>query len=90
MLPTGEDFFFAFFGVLLAGGTPVPIYPPFKASRLEEYAQRQSRILQNAGARFLITFRQAEKLARLLKPGIPHSSRRHDRFGTGGEDSRQS
>jgi acyl-CoA synthetase (AMP-forming)/AMP-acid ligase II len=50
---------------------PVPIYPPFKASRLEEYAQRQSRILQNAGARFLITFRQAEKLARLLKPGIP-------------------
>jgi fatty-acyl-CoA synthase len=71
MLPTGEDFFFAFFGVLLAGGVPVPIYPPFKASRLEEYAQRQSRILQNAGARFLITFRQAEKLARLLKPGIP-------------------
>jgi 1-acyl-sn-glycerol-3-phosphate acyltransferase len=71
MLPTGEDFFFAFFGVLLAGGTPVPIYPPFKASRLEEYAQRQSRILQNAGARFLITFRPAEKLARLLKPGIP-------------------
>ena len=71
MLPTGEAFFFAFFGVLLAGGVPVPIYPPFKASRLEEYAQRQSRILQNAGARFLITFRQAEKLARLLKPGIP-------------------
>ena len=71
MLPTGQDFFFAFFGVMLAGGVPVPIYPPFKASRLEEYAQRQSRILQNAGARFLITFRQAEKLARLLKPGIP-------------------
>ena len=71
MLPTSADFFSAFFGVLLAGGVPVPIYPPFKASRLEEYAQRQSRILQNAGARFLITFRQAEKLARLLKPGIP-------------------
>ncbi|HEX2520778.1 MAG TPA: AMP-binding protein, partial [Terriglobia bacterium] len=71
MLPTSADFFFAFFGVLLAGGVPVPIYPPFKASRLEEYAQRQSRILQNAEVRFLITFRQAEKLARLLKPGIP-------------------
>jgi len=70
MLPTSEDFFFAFFGVLLAGGVPVPIYPPFKASRLEEYAQRQSRIMENAGVRFLITFRQAEKLARLLKPGI--------------------
>ena len=71
MLPTGEDFFFTFFGVLSAGGVPVPIYPPFKASRLEEYAERQSRILQNAEARFLVTFRQAEKLARVLKPGIP-------------------
>ena len=71
MLPTSEDFLFAFFGVLLAGGVPVPIYPPFKASRLEEYAQRQSRILLNAGARFLITFRQAETLGRLLKAGIP-------------------
>jgi 1-acyl-sn-glycerol-3-phosphate acyltransferase len=71
MLPTGQDFFFAFFGVLLAGGVPVPIYPPFKASQLEEYAQRQSRILQNAGARLLIAFRQAERLAHLLKAGIP-------------------
>lgn len=71
MLPTGQDFFFAFFGILLAGGVPVPIYPPFKASQLEEYAQRQSRILQNAGTRFLITFRHAERLAHLLKAGIP-------------------
>ncbi|MCI0417710.1 MAG: AMP-binding protein, partial [Acidobacteria bacterium] len=75
MLPTGEEIFFAFFGILLAGGVPVPIYPPFKASRIEEYAQRQSRILQNAEARFLITFRQAEKLARLLKPNIPSLKR---------------
>jgi len=70
MLPTGEEFFIAFFGILLAGGVPVPIYPPFKASRLEEYAQRQSLILQNAGVRFLLTFRQAEKLAWLLKPRV--------------------
>ena len=71
MLPTGEEFLFGFLGILLAGGVPVPIYPPFRASRLEEYAQRQSRILQNAGARFLITFREAERLAKLLKAGIP-------------------
>lgn len=71
MLPTSDEFFFAFMGILLAGGIPVPIYPPFKANRLEEYAQRQSRILQNAEVRFLITFRQAEKLAKLLRAGIP-------------------
>jgi fatty-acyl-CoA synthase len=71
MLPTGKDFFFAFFGILLAGGIPVPIYPPFKAARLEEYARRQSHILRNAEVQFLITFPQAESLAKLLKPGIP-------------------
>ncbi|HEX2523536.1 MAG TPA: AMP-binding protein [Terriglobia bacterium] len=71
MLPTGKEFFFAFLGILLAGGIPVPIYPPFKAARLEEYAKRQSHILQNAGVRFLITFPQAERLAKLLKPSIP-------------------
>ncbi len=71
MLPTSEDFFLAFFGVLLAGCVPVPIYPPFRPDRLEEYAQRQALILQNAEARLLITFRQAEKLMRLLRPRIP-------------------
>ncbi|MGH8607903.1 MAG: AMP-binding protein, partial [Gammaproteobacteria bacterium] len=28
MLPSGFEFFFAFFGSLLAGGVPVPLYPP--------------------------------------------------------------
>ena len=71
MLPTGQDFFFSFMGILFAGAVPVPIYPPAGAARLEEYAERQSRILRNADARALITFRQAERLARLLKPRIP-------------------
>ncbi|MGH9817766.1 MAG: fatty acyl-AMP ligase, partial [Candidatus Acidiferrales bacterium] len=71
MLPTGREFFSAFFGVLLAGGVPVPIYPPFRADRIEEYAARQAAILSNAEARFLITFRQAEAVAKLLKPRVP-------------------
>ncbi|MCI0527298.1 MAG: AMP-binding protein, partial [Nitrospira sp.] len=49
MLPTGKDFFFAFFGILLAGGVPVPIYPPYRSDRIEEYARRQAAILRNAG-----------------------------------------
>jgi fatty-acyl-CoA synthase len=71
MLPTSLDFFFSFFGTLLAGCIPVPIYPPFRVDRLEEYAGRQSRSLVNAEVRLLITFRRAEKLARLLQPAIP-------------------
>ncbi len=71
MLPTCAEFFPTFFGVLLAGGIPVPIYPPFRADRIEEYAARQSGILRNAEARFLVTFRQAEGVARLLSPLVP-------------------
>ncbi|MFQ5780163.1 MAG: AMP-binding protein, partial [Nitrospiria bacterium] len=70
MLPTGETFFHSFFGVLLAGGIPVPVYPPFRPDRIAEYAERQSRILENAGARFLVTFQEAGRLARLLKPRL--------------------
>ncbi len=70
MLPTSPDFFHTFAGVLLAGATPVPIYPPFRADRIEEYASRQSAILANAGARLLITFHEAERVAKLLKPRV--------------------
>ena len=70
MLPTGHEFFFTFFGTLLAGAVPVPIYPPFRADKIEEYARRQAAILQNAEVRLLVTFRQAEGLARLLKPRV--------------------
>ena len=71
MLPTSRDFFLAFAGILLAGGTPVPIYPPFRADRIAEYAERQSAILANAGARLLVTFREASAVAKLLKPRVP-------------------
>ncbi|HEX2680811.1 MAG TPA: AMP-binding protein, partial [Candidatus Dormibacteraeota bacterium] len=70
MLPTAPEFFYTFAGALLAGAVPVPIYPPFRADRIEEYAERQSAILENAEARLLVTFREAEALARLLKPRI--------------------
>ena len=71
MLPTCADFFWSFAGILLAGGIPVPIYPPFRADRIAEYAARQSNILRNAEAQFLVTWRQAENLAKLLKPRVP-------------------
>jgi 1-acyl-sn-glycerol-3-phosphate acyltransferase len=70
MLRTEAAFFDAFFGVLLAGGIPVPIYPPFRRDRLEEYAHRQAGILNNAQARMLVTFPEALGLARLIRPHV--------------------
>jgi len=71
MLRTEPAFFAAFFGTLLAGGVPVPIYPPFRADRIEEYARRQVGILANAGARLLVTFAEAERVAVLLRTRVP-------------------
>jgi len=67
MLPTSEAFFYAFLGVLLAGGIPVPIYPPMRPDKIEEYAVREAAILNNAGVRVLITFSKIESLGKLLK-----------------------
>ena len=67
MLPTGIDFFVAFFGILHAGAVPVPIYPPMRLSQLEDHLRRQSGILRNAGARLLITLPESRRLAGLLR-----------------------
>ena len=53
MLPTSRAFFVSYAGILLAGAIPVPIYPPFRADRIEEYAARQAAILNNAIAPLL-------------------------------------
>ena len=70
MLPTSRAFFISYAGILLAGAVPVPIYPPFRADRIEEYAQRQSAILNNASVCMLLTFRRAETVAKLLQPRV--------------------
>jgi 1-acyl-sn-glycerol-3-phosphate acyltransferase len=70
MLRTEPGFFGAFFGVLLAGAVPVPIYPPTRPSHLEEYARRQVKILDNARARLLVTFPEVERVAGLLRARV--------------------
>jgi acyl-CoA synthetase (AMP-forming)/AMP-acid ligase II len=67
MLPTSLDFFFAFFGILLAGCVPVPIYPPVRRQQLEQLLRRQAMILDNAEAALLITVPEAQGAARFLR-----------------------
>jgi 1-acyl-sn-glycerol-3-phosphate acyltransferase len=71
LLRTELAFFQAYFGILLAGGVPVPLYPPFRADQIEDYARRQAGILKNADVRLLLTFAQAERAAGLLRPLAP-------------------
>jgi len=67
MLPTSPQYFFSFYGVLRAGGIPVPIYPPARLSQIEDHLRRHARILDNARAVVLITVAEAKPFARLLR-----------------------
>ena len=70
MLPTGLDYFVGFFGILLAGGIPVPIYPPARLQQLEDHLRRHAGILANAQAVFLVTVPRARMAARLLQARV--------------------
>jgi acyl-CoA synthetase (AMP-forming)/AMP-acid ligase II len=71
MLPTSPAYFDVYFGILLAGGIPVPIYPPARASQLEEHVLRHAGILANAQATILVTVPEAKVVARLLQARVP-------------------
>lgn len=71
MLPTCAGFFYAFFGVMLAGGVAVPIYPPARADKIEEYVRRQVLILKNAEVRFLISFDRVRAVSQIMRLSIP-------------------
>jgi len=67
MLPTSLEFFVAFTGIWLAGGVPVPIYPPLRASQVEDHLKRQARILDNARAVLLVVDARTQPAARVLR-----------------------
>jgi fatty-acyl-CoA synthase len=52
--PTERDFFFAYFGTLLAGAVPVPLYPPVRLGRMVEYQERTASMLRAVDARLVL------------------------------------
>ena len=55
ILPTCPEFFYAFFGALFAGAVPVPLYPPVRLGRMDEYHQRTIRMLAISQTRLVCT-----------------------------------
>ena len=86
MLRTERAFFEAFFAALLIGAVPVPLYPPVRAEDLVAYTRRQQGILRNAGARVLVTFAEAERIAHLVRGQVAtlETITTADRLRTGG------
>src|SRR5438105_10345965 len=63
VLPTGPEFMHAFFGALYAGAVPVPLYPPVRLGRLDEYHLRTARMLETCSARIVLS---DSRISRLL------------------------
>ncbi|MEL0105379.1 MAG: AMP-binding protein [Rhodospirillaceae bacterium] len=70
MLPTSRAYFTSFFGILFAGGIPVPVYPPARMNQLEEHLKRHIAILDNAQAAALITVPEAIRIAQFLRTQV--------------------
>ena len=70
MLPTCKEYLFAFYGVQLAGGVPVPLYPPARLTTIEDHMSRHVGILKSAGAAMMITIPEAKPLAWLLRAQV--------------------
>ncbi len=70
MLPTCREYLYSFYGVLLAGGVPVPLYPPARLTTIEDHMTRHVGILRSAGATIMITIPEAKPLAYLLRAQV--------------------
>ncbi len=79
--PTGFDFLVAFFGVVLAGAVPVPLYPPVRLGRLEEYQERTAAMLTAASAVAVLV---DGRVARLIGPAALAARPRLGIFGLDG------
>lgn len=62
IFPTNTGFLDACFGVLLAGAVPVPLYPPVRLGRLDEYHPRTAAMVGAAGARLVVADSAVKRL----------------------------
>jgi hypothetical protein len=70
VLPTGRDFLDAFFGAQLAGAVPVPLYPPVRLGRMDEYVLHRAHAQRGGAVAVVLTDRRVSLLL-----GRPSSAR---------------
>jgi fatty-acyl-CoA synthase len=71
VLPTSPEFVECFFGVLCAGAIPVPLYPPLRLGKLDEFHRRTTAMLKAVDAAMVVT---DERIRRFLGVAVANSS----------------
>ncbi|MEM6729968.1 MAG: fatty acyl-AMP ligase [Myxococcota bacterium] len=62
VMATGVGFFDAFFGAMACGAVPVPLYPPVRLGRLDDYHERTAAMLAACDAKILVTERRVHRV----------------------------
>ncbi len=65
-----EDFVITFYGCLIAGLVPVPMFPPLSFGKLDSWAESAVSIMQVAGASLLITDKQLSNVLWQVMPKV--------------------
>ena len=71
VLPTCPEFVECFFGVLCAGAIPVPLYPPLRLGKLDEFHRRTTAMLKAVDAALVVT---DERIRRFLGVAVANSA----------------
>ncbi|OBI17493.1 AMP-dependent synthetase [Mycobacterium sp. E2327] len=71
VLPTSPEFVQCFFGVLCAGAIPVPLYPPLRLGKLDEYHRRTTAMLSAVDAAMVVT---DERIRRFLGVSVANAA----------------
>jgi fatty-acyl-CoA synthase len=73
VLPTCAEFVECFFGVLCAGAIPVPLYPPVRLGKLDEYHRGTAAMLQAVDAALVVS---DERIRRFLGVAVQNATPR--------------
>src|SRR6201999_259284 len=71
VLPTCPEFVECFFGVLCAGTIPVPLYPPLRLGKLDEFHRKTTAMLKAVNAVMVVT---DERIRRFLGVAVVDSA----------------
>jgi fatty-acyl-CoA synthase len=71
VLPTSPEFVQCFFGVLCAGAIPVPLYPPLRLGKLDEFHRRTTAMLNSVDAAMVVT---DERIRRFLGVAVANAA----------------
>jgi fatty-acyl-CoA synthase len=72
ILPTGIEFMDSYFGCQIIGAIPIPLYPPVRLGRLDEYISKTVAMFEAANIQFLISNKRTGRILGQVVVKLPN------------------